>query len=165
MRSLSSWMKRQIATCLVVSLVAPIGEVAAHAQQASAQQPQQGSSAAAQAPGNGADTAAADTTQSGPPPDSPGSVREQAVAANQQTDTQQAAPQQQQGSGEPLGTAVAPYEKPTGVTASRPAGAAIAPAKQKRKHTILISLGLLAAAGVAVGTVAGLSSASPSHPH
>ena len=55
-------------------------------------------------------------------------------------------------------------ETATGVAASKPAGAAIAPAKQRRVRTILISLGVVAAACVAVGIVAGLSRTSPSQP-
>jgi hypothetical protein len=51
-----------------------------------------------------------------------------------------------------------------GVAASRPAGAAIAPAKQRRVRTILISLGVIAGAGIAVGSVAALSHGSPSRP-
>jgi flagellar basal body-associated protein FliL len=50
------------------------------------------------------------------------------------------------------------------VTAAKPAGAAIAPAKQRRVRVILISLVVVAAAGVAVGTVVGLSHSSPSQP-
>jgi hypothetical protein len=64
----------------------------------------------------------------------------------------------------PLGTAAAPYTRPTGVTGSKPAGAAIAPAKQKRTRAILISVGLIAAGAVAIGAVAGMSRSSPSHP-
>jgi hypothetical protein len=64
-----------------------------------------------------------------------------------------------------LGTAAAPYTKPTGVTGSRPAGAVIAPAKQRRVRAILISVGVVAAAGIAIGAVAGLSHASPSRPN
>jgi hypothetical protein len=62
----------------------------------------------------------------------------------------------------PLGAAAAPDIKPTGVTGSMLSGAAIAPAKQRRVRIILISLGVIAAAGVALGTVAALSHASPS---
>jgi hypothetical protein len=65
----------------------------------------------------------------------------------------------------PIGTAVAPYEKTTGATASRPAGAVIAPARQRRMRSILIKVGVIAAAGVAIGTVAALSHGSPSQPH
>ena len=72
--------------------------------------------------------------------------------------------QQQNGAAPPVGTAAAPGEQATGVTASKPAGAAIAPAKQRRVRTFLISLGVVAAAGVAIGIVAGLSRTSPSQP-
>lgn len=71
---------------------------------------------------------------------------------------QQATPQQ------PVGTAAAPYEKPTGVPGSRPAGAAIAPAKQRRVHAIVIRVAIVLAAGAAVGAVVGLSKATHSSP-
>ncbi len=74
-------------------------------------------------------------------------------------------PQQPAVPRDPVGTAAAPYERVTGVPASRPAGAAIAPAKQKRSRSILIRVGLIAAAGVAIGTVVALSTASSSKPH
>jgi hypothetical protein len=73
--------------------------------------------------------------------------------------------QQQGGAPAPLGTAVAPYEKGIGVAASRPAGAVIAPAKQRRTRSFVIKLGVLIGACAAVGTVVALSSASPSQPH
>ena len=71
---------------------------------------------------------------------------------------------QQSTSPKPVGTAAAPYEKPTGVAASRPAGAVIAPAKQRRVRSFLIRIGIVVGAGVAIGTVAALSHASPSRP-
>lgn len=78
-----------------------------------------------------------------------------------------AAGAQQSGNGAdgPLGTAAAPKEEVTGVMGSRPAGAAIAPAKQRRVRTILIKIGVVIGAGVALGTVAALSKGSPSRPH
>jgi len=72
---------------------------------------------------------------------------------------QQDAPQQP-----PVGTAAAPYEKPTGVPGSRPAGAAIAPAKQRRVRAIVISLAVVLAGAGAIGAVAGMSKASHSQP-
>lgn len=66
---------------------------------------------------------------------------------------------------QPVGTAAAPYENPVGVAVSRPAGAAIAPAKQRRSHTFLIKMSLVVGAAVAVGTVVALSKGSPSRPH
>jgi hypothetical protein len=65
----------------------------------------------------------------------------------------------------PVGTATAPYEKASGVTASRPAGAVIAPAKQRRVRTIFIRIGIVVGAAAAVGAVAALSHGSPSQPH
>jgi hypothetical protein len=73
--------------------------------------------------------------------------------------------QQQNGVTRPVGTAAAPLEKPTGVTASRPAGAVIAPAKQHRVRAILIRVSIVVGAAVAVGTVVALSRASPSRPN
>lgn len=65
----------------------------------------------------------------------------------------------------PVGTAAAPYVKPEGVSASRPAGAAIAPAKQRRIRSFAIKAGLLIGAGVAIGVVTAASLSSPSRPH
>lgn len=65
----------------------------------------------------------------------------------------------------PVGTAVAPYEKASGVTATRPAGAVIAPAKQRRVKAIFIKIAVVVAAGAAIGAVAALSRSSPSQPH
>ncbi len=76
----------------------------------------------------------------------------------------QAPPQQQERPQQPVGTAAAPYEKPTGVPGSRPAGAVIAPAKQRRVRAIIIRVGIVLAAGAAVGTVVGLSKATHSTP-
>jgi hypothetical protein len=72
--------------------------------------------------------------------------------------------QQQNGTAQPVGTAAAPAVKGTGVSGSRVSGAAIAPAKQRRVRTFLISIAVVVAAGVAVGTVVGLSHTSPSQP-
>jgi len=59
---------------------------------------------------------------------------------------------------------VAPVVPVTGVMAFSPAGAAIAPAKQHRTRTILISLGIVLGTAAAVGTVVALADASPSRP-
>lgn len=71
---------------------------------------------------------------------------------------------QQQKENEPLGTAAAPYEKPLGAAVSRPVGAAIAPGKQRRRRTLLISIAIVVGAAAALGTVVALSKASPSTP-
>jgi|SRR5690349_20795329 len=65
---------------------------------------------------------------------------------------------------EPTGTAAAPAGRVTGTAASQPAGVAIAPSKQRQVRSILIKAGLLAGAGIALGTVYGLSKATPSTP-
>jgi hypothetical protein len=118
-------------------------------------------------------------------PDSPGATRArvpasdpQEIAVAQQTDVPElpAAPQagpssagQQEPAAEPttrtpVGTAAAPSLTTTGVAASEPAGVAIAPEKQRRVRTIVIRVGAIIAAGVAVGIVVGLSEATSSKP-
>ena len=64
----------------------------------------------------------------------------------------------------PLGTAAAEIGVASGTTASKPAGVAIAPAKQHQSRSLLIKLGAVIGAGVALGTVMALSSGSPSRP-
>ena len=83
------------------------------------------------------------------------------------TSNSQASPpaqSQQQAPHEPLGTAAAESIPTAGVGASRPAGAAVAPAKQRRVRSILIKVGALVGIGVAVGTTVALSQGSPSRP-
>jgi hypothetical protein len=110
-------------------------------------------------------TSAPDTsTSSGQQlPDSPGATQNQAPVPPM--------PPQQQTQGEsqfqpkePVGTAAAETVPTTGVAASRPAGAALAPAKQRRVRTILIRMGAVIGVGAAVGVTMALSEASPSRP-
>jgi len=105
--------------------------------------------------------AAAPTTQNPvqPPielPESPGS------SASQNT-TSQAPQQPVPPANQPSGTATAPAVQTNGGAASKPAGVAIAPPKQHQVRSLLIKLGFLAGAGVALGTVAALSAGSPGH--
>ncbi len=94
-----------------------------------------------------------------------------ATAGPVQTDsrpTGQPTPQTSQPAQEapqPVGAAVAPYEKTVGAASSRPAGAVIAPAKQRRAHSVLIKVALIAAGAAAIGTVVALSKASSSRPN
>jgi len=110
-----------------------------------------------------ANASAASETSSSQPPSAvdelPSAPIPQSSPQQQALPAQQLNPPQQ-----PVGTAAAPYEKPTGVPGSRPAGAAIAPAKQRRVRAIVISLGLILAGAGAIGAVAGLSKASHSQP-
>jgi len=89
-------------------------------------------------------------------PDSPSAA--QSGNQTQPADQKGSAPQ------EPRGTAAAEAARTHGGAASKPAGAAIAPAKQRRTRSLLIKLGIIAGAGAALGTVYGLSKGSPSRP-
>jgi hypothetical protein len=64
----------------------------------------------------------------------------------------------------PVGTAAAEAPKVSGITAAQPAGVAIAPAKQKRKRTIVLKVGAIIGAGAAVGTVIALTAGTSSKP-
>ena len=116
---------------------------------------------------------ATDTSTSNPGgdlPDSPGSTQSNSSQSPPATSSpappQQAppAPAAQSTTHEPVGTAAAAIGHPAGVAAANPAGNAIAPAKQKRARMLVIKVGAILGAGVAIGTVAALSSGSPSHP-
>jgi hypothetical protein len=152
-------LQREIAISLIVLLAAPFGgSVSAFAQQT---MPTPQTVPTPQISG---------TSSSQPPSQSPESNSGRPVNGTGQDNNPPNAPraaqgQQQGGAQAPLGTAVAPYEKGIGVAASRPAGAVIAPAKQRRTRSFVIKLGVLLGACAAVGTVVALSNASPSQPH
>ena len=74
------------------------------------------------------------------------------------------AQQQQQPAQAPVGAAAAQAGKTAGGAASRPAGTAIAPAKQHQTRSLLIKVGAIAAGAAALGAVYGLSRSSPSTP-
>ena len=109
-------------------------------------------------------------------PDSPGaSWAKSQTSAQQNSETQPSDPQSQpqvanksrnqnEKLQRPVGTAAAEAPKVSGVTAAQPAGAAIAPAKQRRVRTIVLKVGAILGAGAAVGTVIALSAATPSKP-
>lgn len=151
MRSSGYWLRRRTVDCLVILMAVPLGATA-HAL-----------------PGRQLEAAAAAPAQSQATPQSSAAPDSQAApqtsnppAATSPSSTTQP---QQNGATAPVGTAAAPYEKGIGVAASRPAGAVIAPAKQRRTRSVLIKVGLIVAAGVAIGTVVALSNASPSTAH
>jgi hypothetical protein len=143
-RLLRKLLKRQIAKCLVFLLAMPLAEVAQALprQESSSQQTQ------------------STTDEQGRPQDPAN-----AAASQQSQPGQPSADQQQNSPTKPVGTAVAPVERTTGVAASRPAGAVIAPAKQRRARSILIRVSIVIGAAVAVGTVVALSRASPNRPN
>ena len=151
-----------IACCLAVSLLMPVISASAS--------PLQDQSA-----GNGVATQSTDANhsqQNSTPaqsqvqgfPDSPGSTRSQVAENTSPFGGQQSLTAQQQQDQEPVGTAAAAGVETTGVAASKPAGAAIAPAKQRRTRSFLIKVSAIVGASVAVGTVVALASASPSRP-
>jgi len=157
-----SWLRRQIAGTLLLLLIAPFAHASPFPQQEANPSPQVEGVSSSQANSQDADSGAKNSNTEPSPsealPNSPGTVRSQ----DQLSSEQQPSSKLQSGTQEPLGTAVAPPVKTTGVAASRPAGAAIAPAKQRRSRSILIKVSAIVGAGVAVGTVVGLSRASPS---
>jgi hypothetical protein len=86
---------------------------------------------------------------------------QQAPASQPQSQSSQAPSSSPQ---RPVGTAAAETSNASGVAASQPAGVAIAPAKQRRVRTMVLRIGALVGAGVAVGTVVALTQATPSKP-
>ena len=99
-------------------------------------------------------------------PDSAGTMWAQTSNQNQPASSPQTNQNKPDNSGStPGGTAAAPYVKQEGVTASRPAGAAIAPAKQRRIRSFAIRAGLVVGACVAIGVVTAASLGSPNRPH
>lgn len=145
MRSIEVSVRQGLAICLMIFLAAPLGAPAVAQQSPPTQQ-------------------TGVTPPPEPVPQDSGSQPAQSTSQPANTN-QQPAQAPQKGGNPPVGTAVAPYEKGVGVAASRPAGVVIAPAKQRRTRSFLIRVGLIVGAAVAVGTVIGLSSASPSRPH
>jgi len=150
---------RSVARGLIALLMLQ-GAMAADAQQQPAQQQQ---------PSTPPQSRASNAEQTSAPPMMPGETpanraEDSLPSAPVPQASQQQAPAQAAGQQQPVGTAAAPYEKPTGVPGSRPAGAVIAPAKQRRVRAIVISIGIVLAAGAAVGAVVGLSKASHSQP-
>jgi hypothetical protein len=174
MKVLNAWLERQISLCLVMLLVVPIGEAATTPQprerratgSAVTGEPRWQNTGRANAHIVGESSASAYY------PDSPGSLwaqaadhsQETAAAQNTQTAPQITQTKDKDSAPVPVGTAVAPYEK-SGVPASRPAGAAIAPAKQRRIRSFAIRTALVVGAVVAIGAVAAASLSSPSQPH
>ncbi|HVP63483.1 MAG TPA: hypothetical protein VMT82_01235 [candidate division Zixibacteria bacterium] len=101
-----------------------------------------------------------------PLPDAPSQQQSTPAPRPSTTLTQQSTPpaQTQEQSQQPLGAAAAEQVRTAGGAASRPAGAALAPAKQKQSRSLLIKTGAILAAGIAVGTIYGLSRGTSSVP-
>ncbi|MGA2848749.1 MAG: hypothetical protein ABSE46_07125 [Terracidiphilus sp.] len=171
MRIASSLVGRQIASSLVLFMALTcIGSAAAQEPVTfPSQQPQIGSSIPDQSKDSDrrAGNLDLDSIRSEEAyPDNPVPARPQVDDQGGRPGTSSSSAQQaQDGTPKPVGTAAAPYEKTTGVAASRPVGAAIAPAKQRRARLILIRVGVIVGGAVAIGTVVALSHGSPSRPN
>lgn len=103
-------------------------------------------------------------TQQEPAPVQPApasSQAEQNSGAQAQTAPENPQPQKP---AEPVGAATAEKGRTQGGAASKPAGTAIAPAKQRQVRSWLIKIGAIAAAGAAAGTIYALSRKTPSLP-
>ena len=104
-----------------------------------------------------------------PPPEAPQpqpapAVQTPATPAAQPAATPSTQMEAEHPAQEPLGTAAAEQVPANGGGASRPAGTAIAPAKQHQMRSLLLKVGAVAAAGIAIGTVAALSKGTSSSP-
>lgn len=124
---------------------------------------------------------AVEETASAELPDSPGAVQIQlqnapqqqqqqsntssssTVSSSQSPSSQSATPQNSKPQ-RPVGTAAAEAPNVSGITAAQPAGVAIAPAKQRRVRTLVLKVGAIVGAGVAVGTTLALTMGTSSKP-
>src|SRR5215475_1042334 len=100
---------------------------------------------------------------------SPQQQATQSDSANKSIEVLPEAPQPQPDNSQqttqmPSGAAGAKAANPKGAPVAQPVGAAVAPAKQHSHRSLLLKVGLIAGAGVAIGTVVGLSAGSPSRP-
>ena len=171
----SPLLARFICAGLVMALLTPPAAMAGAPKQNEKQDPtsvQQPQAPQSNSPAPGAVTTSP-TSESQPAqprrdqlPENPDPVPSTTSDQAQPSPAAPTAPQRsQQGkTQQPAGTAAAEVENTTGDAAYKPAGAAIAPAKQKRRRMLLIKVGALLGAGVAIGSVAALSSASLSRP-
>ena len=102
-------------------------------------------------------------------PDSPGAVRDQLISQAQQPalETPQSVPPQEPQEAppqKPVGAAAAEIGNASGIAASKPAGVAMAPAKQRQSRSLLLKLGAIMGAGAAIGAVVALSMGTSSKP-
>lgn len=96
-------------------------------------------------------------------PDASGAAQQQEPQTAPATVPEAPQPKRQQ-STEPVGAAAAERVPTAGGAAAKPAGVAIAPAKQHQTRSLLIKLGAVAAAGAALGAVFALSHSTSSTP-
>jgi hypothetical protein len=96
-------------------------------------------------------------------PDASGTQQEQTPNTEPQTTTIPEGPKPKPQT-EPVGAATAESVPTTGGAAAKPAGIAIAPAKQHQTRSLLLKIGAVAAAGAALGTIFALSHSTSSTP-
>ncbi len=97
-------------------------------------------------------------------PDATGAAQPESSATQQSANPPDAPQPKSQQPTQPVGAATAERVPTAGGAAAKPAGAAIAPAKQHQTRGLLIKLGAVAAAGAALGTVYALSRSTSSVP-
>jgi hypothetical protein len=130
------------------------GTTLLNSQQASAQESRLRASApiSSQSPAMQGQTMLAQESQAPSAPAEPAQARPQVV------------PEFESSTQKPVGTAAAGVIPVSGVAASQPAGVAIAPAKQHRVRTIVLRMGAIVGAGVAVGSVVALTEGTSGKP-
>jgi len=175
------------AACGVLALGFPVGILAQGGQQTAARDSQSAGASHEQAVSSivGAGqtnqsrfASAIEETASAQLPDSPGAVQSESQGASQPQDNSSplgtvdsSQPQTAQSPTplnarpqRPVGTAAAEAPTVSGAAAAEPAGVAIAPARQRRVRTLVIKVGALVGAGVALGTTLALSAGTSSKP-
>ena len=117
--------------------------------------------AQAQTPATAAASAPSAAPNAQPLPDAPSAATPASQSKNNAPQDQQ---QGQKPPAAPAGAAAAQAAPTAGGAGSKPAGMAIAPAKQHQVRSFLIKLGAIAGGAVAIGTVYALTRSSPSRP-
>jgi hypothetical protein len=97
-------------------------------------------------------------------PDATGAAQTESSSTQQNNNPPDAPQPKSQQPTQPVGAATAERVPTAGGAAAKPAGAAIAPAKQHQTRGLLIKIGAIAAAGAALGTVYALSRSTGSLP-
>lgn len=177
--SLQNWTARIAAVAVLTACCGFSEMAAAQAAQPPAQPTQQEATPAAP---QASDTQSATPQQStqqnaptgvvdpsaGPLTPVPSTQPELPSAPSSSRDTQANAPTAPTGQRpevhQPVGAAGAQVGPTAGGAASKPAGNAIAPAKQRQTRSFLIKMGMVAAAGVAIGTIVALSRGTSGNP-
>ena len=103
-----------------------------------------------------------------PPQSSSTQSNQPSIVEQKQSDSLPDAPQAQdpaiQQPSTPSGAAGAKAANAKGAPVAQPAGAAVAPPRQRGHRSLLIKVGLIAGAAVAIGTAVALSEKSPARP-